>query len=321
MIYKYLVRVLIQLIRINKKMFLKIRFSFLFLPICIFSQVVNSTNSLEFTPPLFDEVNVNIDGFLDEEPWSKSLFLSKFTSYLPVDGRPAEDDTHIKIWYTSKALYIGITAWEIHDEVRSTLADRDNLENDDYILLFLDTYDDQRSAYAFAVNPIGQQGDGIITDRSTTTRSSTLTFNLDDNPDYVFTSKGRLTDRGYVVEIEIPFKSLRYKKSDIQNWGFNVLRRVQHSGYRSTLFNVNLDVASFLAQSGKLVNISGIDRDKIFEISPEFRTSLQRGPAPEKYKSSSNDLLGVNMRYGLSSNIILNGTVNPDFSQIEADVA
>ncbi|MBT4785301.1 MAG: carbohydrate binding family 9 domain-containing protein, partial [Candidatus Marinimicrobia bacterium] len=283
--------------------------------------MIDSNKSLESTPPLFDEVNVNIDGFLDEEPWSKSLFLSKFTSYLPVDGRPAEDDTHIKIWYTSKALYIGITAWEIHDEVRSTLADRDNLENDDYILLFLDTYDDQRSAYAFAVNPIGQQGDGIITDRTTTSRNSTLTFNLDDNPDYVFTSKGRLTDRGYVVEIEIPFKSLRYKKSDIQNWGFNVLRRVQHSGYRSTLFNVNLDVASFLAQSGKLVNISGIDRDKIFEISPEFRTSLQRGPAPEKYKSSSNDLLGVNMRYGLSSNIILNGTVNPDFSQIEADVA
>ena len=304
-----------------KNILLKIRTLILFLPICLFAQVIDSNKSLESTPPLFDEVNVNIDGFLDEEPWSKSLFLSKFTSYLPVDGRPAEDDTHIKIWYTSKALYIGITAWEIHDEVRSTLADRDNLENDDYILLFLDTYDDQRSAYAFAVNPIGQQGDGIITDRTTTSRNSTLTFNLDDNPDYVFTSKGRLTDRGYVVEIEIPFKSLRYKKSDIQNWGFNVLRRVQHSGYRSTLFKVNLDVASFLAQSGKLVNISGIDRDKIFEISPEFRTSLQRGPAPEKYKSSSNDLLGVNMRYGLSSNIILNGTVNPDFSQIEADVA
>ena len=116
-----------------KNILLKIRSLILFLPICLFAQVIDSNKSLESTPPLFDEVNVNIDGFLDEEPWSKSLFLSKFTSYLPVDGRPAEDDTQIKIWYSTKALYIGITAWEIHDEVRSTLADRDNLENDDYI--------------------------------------------------------------------------------------------------------------------------------------------------------------------------------------------
>ena len=298
----------------------KIRSLFLFLPICLLAQTESSNKSIEFIPPFIDEKNIKVDGYLDEEAWSKSLFLSNFTSYLPVDGRPAEDDTHLKIWYTSKALYIGITAWEIHDEVRSTLADRDNLDNDDYIILFLDTYDDQRSAFAFAVNPLGQQADGIITDKISS-RNSTLTFNFDDNPDYVFTSKGRLTDKGYIVEIEIPFKSLRYKKSDVQNWGFNVLRRVQHSGYRSTLFNVKLDVASFLAQSGKLINISGIEREKIFEINPELRSSLQRGPSTDKYTTASNDLLGVNLRYGLSSNIILNGTINPDFSQIEADVA
>ena len=298
----------------------KIRSLFLFLPICLLAQTESSNKSIEFIPPFIDEKNIKVDGYLDEESWSKSLFLSNFTSYLPVDGRPAEDDTHLKIWYTSKALYIGITAWEIHDEVRSTLADRDNLDNDDYIILFLDTYDDQRSAFAFAVNPLGQQADGIITDKISS-RNSTLTFNFDDNPDYVFTSKGRLTDKGYIVEIEIPFKSLRYKKSDVQNWGFNVLRRVQHSGYRSTLFNVKLDVASFLAQSGKLINISGIEREKIFEINPELRSSLQRGPSTDKYTTASNDLLGVNLRYGLSSNIILNGTINPDFSQIEADVA
>ncbi len=298
----------------------KIRSLFWFLPICLLAQLESSNKSIEFIPPFIDEENIKVDGYLDEEPWSKSLFLSNFTSYLPVDGRPAEDDTHIKIWYTSKALYIGITAWEIHDEVRSTLADRDNLDNDDYIILFLDTYDDQRSAFAFAVNPLGQQADGIITDK-TSSRNSTLTFNFDDNPDYVFTSKGRLTDKGFVVEVEIPFKSLRYKKSDVQNWGFNVLRRVQHSGYRSTLFNVKLDVASFLAQSGKLLNISGIERERIFEINPELRSSLQRGPSTDKYTTASNDLLGVNLRYGLSSNIILNGTINPDFSQIEADVA
>ena len=298
----------------------KIRSLFLFLPICLYTQIVSSNQTLEFMPPLLDSEGINIDGFLDENSWNDALLLSNFTSYLPVDGRPAIDDTNIRIWYSKKSFFVGIIANEIHGEVRSTLADRDNLENDDYIILFLDTYDDERSAFAFAVNPLGQQADGIITDKISS-RNSTLTFNFDDNPDYVFTSKGRLTDKGFVVEVEIPFKSLRYKKSDVQNWGFNVLRRVQHSGYRSTLFNVKLDVASFLAQSGKLVNISGIEREKIFEINPELRSSLQRGPSTDKYTTASNDLLGVNLRYGLSSNIILNGTINPDFSQIEADVA
>ena len=294
---------------------------FLIFPLILISQEIDINNKVEFSPPFLVNTSIKIDGFIDEEVWSKSLILSDFTSYLPVDGRPAEDDTDIRIWYSPKSLYIAIIAYEIHDEVRSTLADRDNLENDDYILLFLDTYDDQRSAFAFAVNPLGQQGDGTITDKTNTSRNSSLTFNLDDNPDYVFNSSGRLTDEGFIVEIEIPFKSLRYKKSDVQNWGFNVLRRVQHSGYRSTLFKVKLDVASFLAQNGKLTNISGIERDKVLEINPEIRSSFQRGPSPEKYKIASNDLLGVNVRYGISSNITLNGTINPDFSQIEADVA
>jgi len=302
-------------------MFLKIYLFILFLPLCIFAQKINLNKSLEYNPPLLDESDIKIDGIINEDVWSNSLLLSNFTSYLPVDGRPADDNTDIRIWYSTKSLYIAIKAYEVHGEVRSTLADRDNLENDDYILLFLDTYDDQRSAFAFAVNPLGQQGDGTITDKTSSSRNSTVTFNLDHNPDYVFTSRGRLTEEGFTVEIEIPFKSFRYKKSNIQNWGFNVLRYVQHSGYQSTLFNVSLDVASFLAQSGKLINITGIEREKIFEINPELRTSLQRGPSPEKYKAASKDLLGVNMRYGLSSNIILNGTINPDFSQIEADVA
>ena len=294
---------------------------FSLMPTLFGQEITPKTDMLNIRPPLLEKNEIIIDGYLDEDEWSKAVSRSDFISYLPVDGRPAEDDTEIRIWYNSSALYIGIIADEIHGEVRSTLADRDNLENDDYILLFLDTYDDKRSAFAFAVNPLGQQGDGTIKDNSSMSRKSSLTFKLDDNPDYIFNSKGRLSDDGFIVEIEIPFKSLRFKRVEKQNWGFNVLRRVQHSGYRSTLFNVKLGSVSFLAQSGKLIDITGIDREKIFDINPELRSALQRGPSPEKYKVVSNDLLGLNIRYGISSNIVLNGTVNPDFSQIEADVA
>ena len=246
-------------------------FSFLI----INGQQTQLSNSLDITPPRLNQKNVNIDGFLDEVEWTKAVTQSGFTSYLPVDGRPAEDDTEVRIWYSPTALYFGIIAHEIHNEVRSTLADRDKLENDDYLILILDTYDDKRSAFAFVVNPLGQQGDGTITDNTSMGRNS-KSFRLDDNPDYVFNSRGRLTEDGFIVEIEIPFKSLRYQSKNTQNWGFNVLRHIQHSGYTSTLINTKLGAASFLGQSGKLVNLSGIERDRIFDINPEIRGAVRR---------------------------------------------
>ncbi len=276
---------------------------------------------MDIEPPKLDESIINIDGSLDEIEWSKAISRSGFTSYLPVDGRPAEDDTEIRIWYSPTALYIGIVAQEIHGEVRSTLADRDNLENDDYLILILDTYDDKRSAFAFAVNPLGQQSDGTIMDHPSVGRNSSLTFRLDPNPDYIFSSKGVLTEEGFTVEIKIPFKSLRYQRADTQHWGFNVLRHVQHSNYRSTLFNTQLGVASFLAQTGKLINISGIKRDRVFEINPEIRGSMARPADYKNFDSETTDPVGFNVRYGWSSNVGINATVNPDFSQIEADVA
>lgn len=300
-----------------RKIFFYIISSFLIL----FGQESHSNDSMDIEPPKLDESIINIDGSLDEIEWSKAISRSGFTSYLPVDGRPAEDDTEIRIWYSPTALYIGIVAQEIHGEVRSTLADRDNLENDDYLILILDTYDDKRSAFAFAVNPLGQQSDGTIMDHPSVGRNSSLTFRLDPNPDYIFSSKGVLTEEGFTVEIKIPFKSLRYQRADTQHWGFNVLRHVQHSNYRSTLFNTQLGVASFLAQTGKLINISGIKRDRVFEINPEIRGSMARPADYKNFDSETTDPVGFNVRYGWSSNVGINATVNPDFSQIEADVA
>ena len=283
-------------------------------------QQTQLSNSFDISPPRLNQKNVNIDGFLDEVEWSKAVSHSGFTSYLPVDGRPAEDDTEVRIWYSPTALYVGIIAHEIHNEVRSTLADRDKLENDDYLILILDTYDDKRSAFAFSVNPLGQQGDGTITDNTSMGRNS-KSFRLDDNPDYVFNSRGRVTKDGFIVEIEIPFKSLRYQSKNTQNWGFNVLRYIQHSGYTSTLISTKLGAASFLAQSGKLLNLSGIERDRIFDINPEIRGAVKREADDKNYNSEMTDPVGFNVRYGWSSNVGINATVNPDFSQIEADVA
>ena len=268
----------------------------------------------------YENEQISIDGFLDEGVWSKATVVSGFYNYLPVDGGAAEDDAKIYIWYSAEAIYLGVSAEAKKDKVRSTLADRDKLNNDDYFLFILDTYNDQRTAYAFAVNPIGQQYDGTITD-NVPDRKASMPYTIDKNPDYVYSSKGRITDDGFEIEIKIPFKSLRFNDSDTQTWGFNVLRRVQHSRYWTSLLPLKLGEASFLAQNGKLSNIKNLKANRLFDINPELRNAMSRSQENDNFSSQTKDPVGVNIRYGLSNNTVLNATLNPDFSQIEADVA
>ncbi len=283
------------------------------------TQIVNQVGTnIELSQ--YDDTNISIDGYLDESVWQGAVKMNHFNNYLPVDGSLADDDAEILIWYSKEAIYFGIRANANPGEVRSTLADRDKLESDDYLMIILDTYNDQRTAYAFGVNPLGQQADGTITD-NVPDRKAAMPFRIDKNPDYVFESKGRIVEKGFVVEIKIPFKSLRYSSNEVQNWGFNVLRNVQHSRYLLSLTQAKLGEASFLAQNSLLTNIKNIKANRLFDINPELRNALNRSAESKDFKSQTKDPLGVNLRYGLSSNTVLNATLNPDFSQIEADVA
>jgi len=283
------------------------------------TQIVNQVGTnIELSQ--YDDTNISIDGYLDESVWQGAVKMNHFNNYLPVDGSLADDDAEILIWYSKEAIYFGIRANANPSEVRSTLADRDKLESDDYLMIILDTYNDQRTAYAFGVNPLGQQADGTITD-NVPDRKAAMPFRIDKNPDYVFESKGRIVEKGFVVEMKIPFKSLRYSSNEVQNWGFNVLRNVQHSRYLLSLTQAKLGEASFLAQNSLLTNIKNIKANRLFDINPELRNALNRSAESKDFKSQTKDPLGVNLRYGLSSNTVLNATLNPDFSQIEADVA
>src|ERR671918_2991918 len=111
------------------------------------------------------ETAVRIDGALDEPVWREAARLTGFSQYRPADGRPAEDSTEVLVWYQPDAVVFGIRAFESHGAVvRATLADRDQIDADDYVRILLDTYDDRRRALMFAVNPLGVQQDGIWSD-------------------------------------------------------------------------------------------------------------------------------------------------------------
>jgi hypothetical protein len=211
--------------------------------------------------------------------------------------------------------------------VRAHLTDRDRgIIPDDYIELQLGTFNDGRSAFVFAANPLGVQADGALVEG--TQRRAGFGDNdrsggreqADLSPDYTFDSKGRITDFGYELEVRLPFRSLRYQSTEPQDWSLQVIRKSAQSGREDTWAPARRDAASFLAQHGKLVGLTGLSRGVVLELNPIVTSSVNGAPASPGWEySGGRPDVGGNVKWGLTSNLTLNGTVNPDFSQVESD--
>ena len=276
--------------------------------------------------PRITDAAVTIDGRLDEAVWAGAATLRDFSQYLPNDNRAAEDSTTVLVWYSPTAIYFGIRAYQDSASVRATLADRDKILGDDYVQLLLDTFNDRRQAFVFGVSPLGVQADGTLLDaprQGATTLSavSTGAYALDLSPDYVYESKGRLTAWGYEVEVRIPFKTLRYQGRDPQDWGINVIRVVQATGHHLTWTRVLQTRASFLAQGGTLTGLTGLSRGLVLDLTPEMTSTLTGAPGTSGWTyDGGSPRIGATARWGVTANLSLNGTVRPDFSQVESDV-
>jgi len=282
--------------------------------------------------PRIDTV-ATIDGILDEPVWRRAARLTDFSQYQPVDGRPADEPTEVLVWYSPDAIYFGIRAREIHGNVvRATHANRDNIDSEDQIQILLDTDNARQIAFLFGVNPYGVQQDGTRSAQfaggaggASATGGGFRNINplegsVDLNPDYFFESKGRLVESGYEVEVRIPFKSLRYQDAKVQSWGLHVLRRVQHSGFQDTWAPAIRANANFLAQSGTLDGLHDLKRGLVLEATPTATAHADRSPTIGNGNYQQKADLGGDVRWGIRQNLTLNGTINPDFSQVEADV-
>ena len=264
---------------------------------------------------------VRVDGVLDEPVWRQATRLTGFWQYQPVDSRAAEEATEVLVWYAPDAIWFGIVAHDkVPSAIRATVADRDNIANDDNILLDIDTFHDRRRAFQFGVNPLGVQSDGVRSEGAGQV-SSLNPGSIDLNPDFLWESKGRITDQGYTVEIRIPFKSLRYPSGEPQSWGFNVTRVVQRTGYTDTWTDVHRANASFIGQEGAIGGLHDLKRGVLVEAQP-FVTATANGARDQATggfdRESVNPDAGLNLRLGFTS-YALDGTVNPDFSQVESD--
>jgi Domain of unknown function (DUF5916) len=271
------------------------------------------------------ELEPSVDGKLEEAVWDSAAVLTGFSQFSPSDGVPAVDSTQVLVWYSPTAIHFGIRAFEAHGSVHATLADRDRIAADDHIQILLSTFNDGRQALMFAVNPLGVQSDGALVETGSTSGNG---FNsavvkreeADLSPDYVFESKGRVTEYGYEIEVRIPFKSIRFQPKPEQTWGINIVRLVQHSGREDSWTPAKRASASFLRQSGKLVGLTGLRRGVVLDFTPSLtsRTTGADGAAGWDYTGGRPELGGT-VRWGVTNNLTLNGTANPDFSQVESD--
>jgi len=265
---------------------------------------------------------ITVDGVLDEPVWSQAARLDGFHQYRPVDGRMAEEETVVLVWYSETAIHFGIIARDRDPaSIRATFTDRDKIGGEDRVRLYLDTFNDRRRAAFFGVNGLGVQEDGLRSE--TGTSAGSLFGGQDDlNVDYLWDSKGRRTEQGYEVEVRIPFKSLQYAGSGPQEWGFNATRYVQRSGFEDTWTDVRRANSSFLAQEGTLTGLEGMKRGLVFEAQP-FVTAAWNGSRDDTGTYSYDDpepSAGVNLQLATTT-MAFDATVNPDFSQVESDVA
>jgi hypothetical protein len=276
--------------------------------------------------PSFDvprtTVGAEVDGALSDSIWSTAARLTGFSQYEPSDGVPAAQPTEVRVFYTAQALYFGIVASRRPGaNLNATVSSRDNILNDDRILIYLDTFNDRRRAFVFGVNPFGVQLDGVRSEGSGTA-GRMFGGGEDWSPDFHYESRGVVTDSGYVVEVRIPFKSLRFPASGTQEWGLNVTRVTPSTNTVDSWVSARRASASFLSQVGVMRGIEDVERGIVTEWQPFFTTALNGSRdvvTGDFSRESARHEAGINLRLGFPA-VSLDATVNPDFSQVESDV-
>jgi hypothetical protein len=258
-----------------------------------------------------------IDGSLSERAWSGPPTFTLDYETNPGDNVPPPVETEVWITHDEGRLYVGIRAHDPHPErIRARLRDRDNAFQDDFVGVVLDTFDDQRRAFEFFVNPLGVQMDLIQDD---------VTGSEDASWDTVWDSAGRLTPQGYEVEMAIPFSSLRFPPRDgEQTWGLDALRVwPRDQRHRIGLNPLPRGTNCYLCHGAKITGLAGISPGRNVELAPTVTgvDVSSRSDPSQPFDRDSEAQAGLTARWGITPGTTLGATINPDFSQVEADAA
>ncbi|MBX7186041.1 MAG: carbohydrate binding family 9 domain-containing protein [Vicinamibacteria bacterium] len=262
---------------------------------------------------------VKIDGVLDDEIWKTALAIPIEYEWQPGDNVKPPVETTSWVAFDERHIYIAFDARDPEPgKIRAHLDDRDLPFMDDTVGFFLDPFNDGRRGFQFRINPLGVQMDATNSD---------VTGDEDWSWDAIWESRGKINHDGYVVEVAIPFSSLRFPRtSGPQTWGFMTMRdwpRSERHRMRSQYFDNKR--GCLVCQFDKLSGLQGMEPGRNLEITPtltgvrtDLRPDFPRGPW---VKGDADPSVGVSVRWSVTPNVALNAAVNPDFSQVEADVA
>lgn len=265
---------------------------------------------------------ISIDGRLDEPAWQDATRIPILYEWFPGDNVAPPVPTDCWITYDPGNLYVACHALDPHpSRIRAHLANRDDLNRlpvDDHIVLTIDPFNDNRRAFEFRVNAVGVQMDALF---------STAEGIEDFSWDAIWDSSGRIGDDGYVVELRIPFRSLRFPATHgEQTWGF-LIERSWPRGTRHRMQSAPRDRNNTctLCDANKVTGFAGITPGSNVELYPTLtshRTDVRQSfPAGPLESGSVKVDPGLDVRWGVTPNLSLNATANPDFSQVEADSA
>jgi hypothetical protein len=268
-----------------------------------------------------DAVRINraieIDGALAEPEWQTAPAILDFTQYDPEEGAPPTEQTSVRILYDDDALYIGAICYDSHPElIVRQMSRRDRSTEADRFALMIDSYADRQSAFFFSVNVSGVQSDGILTQAG---------IFFDRTWDEVWQVETHVFLDGWSTEFRIPFNALRFAvdQPGATAWGINFRRVIARK--RETVEWVMVPRSEQLQIPfwGTLGGVTGIDPPMHLEIVPYASGTLMKWSPSSGHASATETegLAGVDVKYGLSRNYTLDGTINPDFGQVEVDQA
>ncbi|NKF50370.1 carbohydrate binding family 9 domain-containing protein [Shewanella sp. WXL01] len=256
-----------------------------------------------------------IDGEFDEPQWANATEVELKYETSPGENIAAPVTTKVKVYATNESLFFAFTAYDPEPEkIRANLRDRDSSWGDDQIGIKLDTFNNAKLAYQFFVNPLGAQGDSI---------ENELTGNESDAWDGIWYSLGKVTDKGYQVEVELPLRLFNFPKVDAQTWGIELIRFYpRNETHRLSTHKISRDNSCQLCQLGTATGLVGLEPSQDIQLTPSLVANREssRGLTPQTPWDDENNVeAGLDIRWGISPTTLLNATINPDFSQVEAD--
>lgn len=260
---------------------------------------------------------IKVDGVLDEETWQHALKLELRYETWPGENLPAQVRTEVYIYYTKTHFYMGVHAYDPNPSaIRATYSDRDSLWNEDWIAITMDTFNDPRRRFTFFSNALGIQADLIET-----MDGGIIAW------DSIWDSVGHIGNDGYIVEMSIPFSSLRFQRTKgEQTWRFDVVRMYPRDvKHYFTLFTRSRNNPCYMCQADYLTGFKGAKPGKNLEFDPALTAILTQEresfPSGKFVKKESKLDPGITASWGFTPNMTLSVTVNPDFSNVETDAA